>query len=115
MPTAFGVYLRKLLRERGWTQNAFADKVGRSRGNLSNIIKGEGYAVQEEDMDRWADILGLSGYERERFLNLACITHIPQKFQGRFVAIVDQAEKATEVVRQTTELRNRLRERGLKG
>jgi len=90
---AFGVHLYGLLRQRGITLRAFAKSVGAVQPNITRIKQGR-RPCPTEHAERWADELGLVGDERDRFLDLAALTHAPVRIQ-KLVAEAEGAQGAT--------------------
>jgi len=76
----FGELLYCELKERGITLSAFARTVAYPQPNFSLIRKG----VRPVPVDRvkgWADALGLAGPQREHFLDMAALTHAPERIR----------------------------------
>ena|ERR1035437_7703705 len=87
MPSGFAVMLRKTLARRGMSLAALARASGCRHGHLSMVSRDcrrPSYAMA----GRWADSLGLSGGERERFLLLASVTHAPTEARPALDALV---------------------------
>lgn len=72
----FGAELTRLLQARGIAQAEFARRVGKAPGVISFIRSGRRTPPLDQ-MQRWADAMGLAGAERARFLELAALAHTP--------------------------------------
>jgi len=72
----FGTYLEELLADRKLTARQFGKKVDVIATFLSKVMMGT-RPVPVRRIEDWADALKLSGNERERFLELAWLTHTP--------------------------------------
>lgn len=96
MPSAFGTLLKTLLDERNLTFRSFGAAVGKSSGNLSNIIKGEEYTPPLDQMNLWADTLELKGEKRAEFLELAYLEHCPEPIRKEYLrqkAVITKMEE----------------------
>ena len=60
--------LPTLLKKRGLTQRAFAQLVGKSESTISMIVS-EKRRPSDKYAERWASELGLTGTEREIFID----------------------------------------------
>jgi transcriptional regulator with XRE-family HTH domain len=85
--TPFGDYLDLLLKARGLSVRAFAARVGSQAGSVS-ISKRK--TMNPDRMIAWADALDLDGEERERFFDLATLTHAPTYLVRRFHDLVSE-------------------------
>ena len=81
---------RKYGKQRG-NLAAFARSVGITTGQITNVIKGR-RTISTAAAVAWADALDLVGRERQRFLDLAAIAHLPEDVQPRFIKILDRLE-----------------------
>ncbi len=87
----FGDHLKELLKGRGTPQQAFADSLGIALSNLSSVIT-QRNAPPPRTIGKWADALGLKGGpDRELFLDLAAIAHMPEEMQPKFVGYARRA------------------------
>jgi hypothetical protein len=66
---------------------------------LSKVIKGK-KPPPIDRIDAWARALDLKGPELERFLDLACIAHLPAEAQPRFEKILGRLEAAEAALLQ---------------
>lgn len=115
MASAFGKYLTELIKARkGASITWFAKALGKSQGNISNIIKGIEYSPPLDEIDDWLAILdrhtAVTKDQRRRFHDLACIAHIPHQVRPRFelwyeehVSIGDELEKLRRQVRRVAD------------
>lgn len=89
---AFAEFISERLRRRGLTRMAFARRVERSDGNLSNILNADParktqYRPPLDEMDMWAEVLGLDPAEREQLVELAELAHTPPAIRERYLAM----------------------------
>lgn len=90
----FSTLLKTLISQRFSSQREFVrhtriENEDSGQGYVSKVIKGQ----KPPPMDRlpaWADALELYGDERQRFMDLAAIAHLPAEVQPRFVALLRQ-------------------------
>jgi transcriptional regulator with XRE-family HTH domain len=85
MPSAFGTLLSELIRVRGISLRSFSAALGKSQGNISNIIKGAEYTPPLDELDQWADFLELKGDKRAEFLELAYLEHCPEPIRKEYL------------------------------
>lgn len=83
-----------------------------AQGYLSKVLAG----TKPPPMDRieaWATALGLTGADRERFIDLAAIAHLPAEVQPRFVDMLNRMahadERERELAREVVELSREVR------
>jgi hypothetical protein len=86
----FGSLLKHHIASSGRSISAWARTVGITQGFASNLMAGRRTPPLKE-MERWADSLRLAGEERQRFIDLAAIAHLPATAQARLVALIDDA------------------------
>lgn len=107
MPTAFAKFLVRAIDDRFESRRAFlraAEPKSNENGSnayLSQVISGK----KPPPIDRitaWAAALELKGIELERFLDLACIAHLPGEVQPRFEKILGRLEAAEEALTHLT-------------
>jgi hypothetical protein len=91
MKTHFGELLYDKIRKSGKTIPEFSLKVGIHKSILSKISEG-GIAPKWERVLILVRYLELTGKERQRFLDLAAIAHLPPDVRDRFVRILDAFE-----------------------
>lgn len=78
--------LAVLLAERNLTQARFADMVGVSKGQPSNLLSGRHRPPDDvEELTRWGAILGLTGQELDVFIEAALLEHAPDRIRERYV------------------------------
>ena len=71
----------------GLSARAFARLVGTVPPRLSEIKKGRRLAPLRR-IEHWADVLGIKDKkERERFIDLAALTHVPERLQKLIVGL----------------------------
>jgi len=87
MAQEFGALLYELIGRGGMSVSGFAERAGIHQPHLSAIRHGRRPAPMHR-LEAWADLLGLRGEERERFLDLGAMTHCPERVR----ALVDRAE-----------------------
>jgi hypothetical protein len=71
--SSFAALLLNLLASRELSSRAFARQVGRTSGFITGVLKGR--LGPSDDVEKWADVLGLEGDDRHGFLLLAGLTH----------------------------------------
>jgi hypothetical protein len=86
----FGRLLKLHIQASGRSISAWARMVGITQGFASNLMAGRRTPPLRE-LETWADSLALGGEERQRFLDLAAIAHLPAAAQVRLVALLDDA------------------------
>jgi transcriptional regulator with XRE-family HTH domain len=79
----FGELLRTLLARRNLSERSFAAVAKSSKSSISGIIMGS-RTPPLAHTDAWCDVLGLRGQERQYFLDLAALAHLPQPARDRF-------------------------------
>ena len=87
--------LEAILKREGLTLRAFAELVGyHGHGDISKAMRGaperKGAKAKKptlEHMPGWAAKLGLVGAERDRFIELAELTHAPPAIAVRYLAM----------------------------
>lgn len=100
MDLDFPDYLRGLLAARGLTLTAFSKAIGRSTGNLSNILKQDPTAKTQfkpplDEIPQWADALDLSPQERAWLIELAELAHAPAGLRAKYLALRQGVAPAT--------------------
>ena len=80
MESPFGRYLSNALRHKGWTQGAFAEKVGYSRPGIQQILAGKN-KFPLKHMDKWLAVLG-EAVNPGTFRELALLTRAPAEVQA---------------------------------
>lgn len=90
--------LERLINARFTSKRAFiraVSKVGENVGQayLAKILTGLHPPIIER-AEAWADTLELAGDERQRFMDLAAISHLPVEVQPRFVTLLRQLQAA---------------------
>jgi transcriptional regulator with XRE-family HTH domain len=80
------------LRRAGLSRLAFARLVGRSDGNISNILSADPsrrtqYRPPLDEIPHWAEVLGLSPAERAQLIELAELAHTPPAIRARYLAM----------------------------
>ena len=74
LQTPFGDHLDALLRQRGLSLRAFAKLVGLG---VSSVSAAKRQSIDPARIEPWADIFGLRGPVRARFVTLAWFTRTP--------------------------------------
>lgn len=92
MPQHFADVLADALERAHILRVDFAKKVGTSPGFITDVMK-ERRTPPIDRIPAWSDVLGLKGSERERFLELAVITHIPTEARPHFLKILQRLDK----------------------
>ena len=72
----FRLIFQAHLQSRGFTQAEFARRVGRSQVAVSQVVVGKTKPPIDE-INHWAAVLRLVDQERDRFIRLAHLCHIP--------------------------------------
>ncbi len=86
----FGRLLKHHISASGRSISAWSRAVGITQGFASNLTAGRRTPPLGE-LERWADSLTLVGDERQRFIDLAAIAHLPATAQARLIALLDDA------------------------
>lgn len=107
--TAFSDLLQSLIAPRFTSQREFARALGppsKEHANASYIsqVLADKKPPPLERLDTWADALELYGDERQRFMDLAAIAHLPVEVQPRFLVLLRQlkSQQATIEVQKVT-------------
>lgn len=113
--TPFVELLRKLIDEgRFRSRRDFArvaegeDSEEAAHRYLTKVLN-DGRPPMFERVEAWADALELYGDERQQFLDLAAIAHLPVEAQPRFLALLRQFEAAKADLHTRDELIKTLR------
>jgi transcriptional regulator with XRE-family HTH domain len=105
MRSVFGELLRHAIVSKNTSISGWAQRVGCTHGQISNIIAGR-RSPPLEQLDRWCAELGLADQARERFVNLAYLAHAPEQVRAlveRLEARVEGAEREVGVLRSQLE------------
>jgi transcriptional regulator with XRE-family HTH domain len=86
----FGNLLKAHISASGRSISEWARTVGITQGFASNLLAGRRTPPLRE-LEAWADSFGIAGDERQRFIDLAAIAHLPDTAQERLVALLDDA------------------------
>lgn len=86
---------RKYGKQRG-SLAAFARSVGVTTGQITNVIKGR-RTISSSDAVAWAEALALEGRERQRFIDLAAIAHLPSESRPRFLKIYEDYHRLLDL------------------
>lgn len=82
----FPTLLRKHREKRGLTQQQLASRLGITRSGLGMIEQGE-RAPSLDSINDFTEALGLEGDEREEFVFLADVSHLPESARARVVGV----------------------------
>jgi transcriptional regulator with XRE-family HTH domain len=94
MASAFGQFMKERWEKLGLHQAEFCRRVGKPAGWVQQIREGKKTPPLGE-MTTWANVLELTGVERQRFFDLAAIAHLPADAQPRFLQLADDAARRT--------------------
>lgn len=105
----FGDYLRDLLASRGVSVTSFSKKLGKSSGNLTNIINarvtnGSITRPPLAEMDAWADALNCTPEERDHLRYLAERTHCPPGLLAKLDAYEAEVAALRQQVAEITKI-----------
>jgi len=81
------------LRAQKQSLRDFAARVGTPQPNFTEMKQGK-RPVPMDHVDRWADVLGLTGADRDHFLDLADRTSAGERTQA-LIAAAEEAQGAT--------------------
>lgn len=81
--------LKRLLAGKDLSQRSFAEAVGVTQSYIAQAVRGS-RPVAVDQVDPWADALGLRGRERERFRLLALLTRCPEEVRGHVARLEAQ-------------------------
>jgi transcriptional regulator with XRE-family HTH domain len=95
MAAEFGALLRDLIERSKMTRAEFAAKAGVSAPFVSNLIAGD-RTPPPDLIERWADLFALRGRERDHFLDLALLAHLPEALQPRWVNLLRRLERVED-------------------
>ncbi len=96
--TPFGEKLYALIARKGWSVREFATKAGTYQSNLSDIRRRK-RSPPLHHVEAWADLLSVTGREREYFLDLAALECAP----ARVLAMFNPNHPAYEAIRVAIE------------
>jgi transcriptional regulator with XRE-family HTH domain len=91
MAVEFGDLLRVLIERMPMTRVEFAEKTGIAASFVSNLIAGD-RSPPPDRLELFADVLGLRGREREHFLDLAMLAHLPRDLHPRWIRLLGRLE-----------------------
>lgn len=83
--------LAQLLEKRGLTQREFAMRVGRSQGFISDVLHGRNGPA--DDLERWGEVLGLSGKAKDRFVLVGTLARCPRLIRDYVARLEEEAAK----------------------
>jgi transcriptional regulator with XRE-family HTH domain len=89
---SFGTLLDTLLERRAFSTRSFARAVKSSKSSISGITTGDRTPPLDR-LEKWCDVLGLRGAERQHFLDLAALAHLPVEAQPRFLAWYEEYQE----------------------
>jgi hypothetical protein len=97
---AFGEALQAAIAAKGISVKSWAEKmIGSTHGQVFNVIAGRRTPPLDE-VERWATKLGLEGRERQRFLDLAALAHLPIEIEARMLRTFAEHAEMIERFRQ---------------
>lgn len=106
MHIPFPALLAQHIARLGWSHRAFARKLGRSNGFVSQIIRGERLPPLDL-IESWGDELGLSTTERDAFILEAKLEHCPESISASYrellqtnAALADKVEEFKKQIAQ---------------
>lgn len=90
----FSLLMKRLISERFSSQREFvrhtnAENEDSGQAYVSKVLKGKKPPPLDR-LDSWANALELYGEERQNFMDLAAIAHLPAAVQPRFLALLRQ-------------------------
>jgi transcriptional regulator with XRE-family HTH domain len=88
----FGPLLANCIESAGFTFNGFAKKVGAGSSTISQISTSKRTPPLDQ-IDHWADVLGLKGEKRAEFLEIACLEHCPEPIRAEYQRLKTQVQK----------------------
>lgn len=88
----FGPLLVAYIERAGLSSNGFAKKVGAGSSSISQISTGKRTPPLDQ-IDLWAEVLGLKGEKRAEFLELACLEHCPEPIRVEYLRLKAQVQK----------------------
>lgn len=96
MGSLFGTLVKERLKSQKISQRAFATVAKMSQANLNKVLNGTHGAPPPPTgamLQLWAGALGLVGDERQRFMDLAALAHLPPEVRGKFEHWYDEHQK----------------------
>src|SRR3954468_16926301 len=93
MRSVFGELLRHAIVSKNTSISGWAQRVGCTHGQISNIIAGR-RSPPLDRLDQWCAELGLAEQARERFVVLACLTHAPDQVRTLVTGLEQRVETA---------------------
>jgi transcriptional regulator with XRE-family HTH domain len=107
---SFGALLASLLDRREFSTRSFARAVKSSKSSISGITNGERTPPLDR-LEKWCDVLALRGAERQHFLDLAALAHLPQEAQPRFLVWYEEYQELKAANAELTNPSRRVAER----
>ncbi len=89
---SFGSLLESFLERREFSTRSVARAVKSSKSSISGITNGDRTPPLDR-LDKWCDVLGLRGAERQLFLDLAALAHLPHDALPRFLAWYEEYQE----------------------
>lgn len=89
----FAEVFASALAKSGLTQTAFAKQAGVAQPFVSQVAKGL-RKPSLDNVERWAELLGLQGEERARFLRVGRLLHTPPEIRDEYLKLRAQSERA---------------------
>ncbi len=90
---AFGRFIEARWRAIGLHQAEFCRQIGKKPAGWIQQIRQGTKTPPMKEMETWATALKLLGYERQYFLDLAAIAHLPEEVQTRFEHMAEHARR----------------------
>lgn len=104
MARSFGSLLKAHIDYIGISQREFAKRIGAKQPTVNAIINGTRTPPLDE-IDSWADQLGLKGVEREDFLETACLEHCPEPIRQAYAKLKAQVVRMEQRMNKLEEQR----------
>lgn len=95
-PSPFGLQLRALRRERGWTQEQLADVAGVSLSVIKFVETGRTWAPEPQSIEAFARAFELAGKRRSEFVSSA----EPASYDDRLAAIERRQDQQEALLRE---------------
>lgn len=90
--SAFAIALLDALTAKKLNQTEFGALTGHPRAFINQLLHSTRTPPLDE-VDGWADKLGLTGRAKVRFVNLAALAHLPDSVAQRFITIIDEHDR----------------------
>ena len=95
VPDTFGKHLSRCIKDAGLQKGDVAHRLGVSPQHISDLVAGR-RSLNPKHFEKLADILGLHGRERQRFIDLAMVRNIKASLRPYYEALITRLQRVEE-------------------